>query len=201
VASRVFGVPENEVAADMRRKAKVLNFGILYGMGVTALKDNLKTDRKEAEIFYANYFKEFPTIAGYLESVKQYAREHGYTETLFGRRRQFQAILSKIPFVKAMAERMAINAPIQGSAADIMKLAMIHSEDMLKKAGLHSDARLLLQIHDELVYEIKDELIDKASKVIQEAMENCIPKKFLDKLETIPFTVSVASGKRMGDAK
>ena len=202
VAMKVFGVKEEDVTHDMRRRAKVINFGILYGMGVNALRTNLGTDRKEAQIFYDNYFAQFPTIAAYLESIKDFAKEHGYTETLFGRKRYFPGIRSSIPFIKAMAERMAVNAPIQGTAtADIIKIGMKKAEDDLAKAGLLDDARLLLQVHDELVYEIKEDKIKEATKIIENAMRQAIPREFLANLEPVPLEVSSSFGATWGELK
>ncbi len=195
VAMKVFGVAEKDVTADMRRRAKVINFGILYGMGVNALKTNLGTDRKEAQIFYDNYFAQFPTIAAYLESIKTFAKEHGYTVTLFGRKRYFPAIKSPLPFMRAMAERMATNAPIQGTAtADIIKIGMRKAHDDLEKAGILDKARLLLQVHDELVYEIKEDVKDEAMKIIENAMKNAIPPEFLKNLDPVPLLVSSGVG-------
>ncbi|MFA6514740.1 MAG: DNA polymerase [Candidatus Paceibacterota bacterium] len=202
VAMKVFGVSEEDVTHDMRRRAKVINFGILYGMGVNALKENLGTDRKEAQIFYDNYFAQFPTIAGYLESIKNFAKEHGYTETLFGRKRYFPGIKSPIPFIRAMAERMATNAPIQGTAtADIIKIGMKKADDALRKASLINDVRLVLQVHDELVYEIKKEKKDEATRIIEEAMKNAIPDEFLEGKEKVPLLVSAVLGKNWGELK
>jgi len=194
VASFVFGVPEDEITKDMRRKAKVINFGIVYGMGVNALKSNLGGTRAEAQEFYDNYFKTFPKVAKYFEGVKKDARENGYTQTMFGRRRHFKGLASSIPYIRAMAERMAINAPIQGSAADIIKIAMKKADDEIKKEGLNDKVHLLLQIHDELIYEVEDKELDKAKKIIKNAMEY-----FPD--ISLPLTVNVTSGKRWGEMK
>lgn len=178
VAARVFNVKENEVTPSMRRKAKVINFGILYGMGVNALRANLGegTSREEAQEFLNAYFNTFTRLAEYLEETKAYAREHGYTVTMFGRRRSFPGITSGAPFIRAAAERMAINAPVQGTAADVMRLAMIAVDDYLTKHKQESAAHMLLQVHDELVFEIKD---DKLKTIIPElvaAMENVLTK-------------------------
>lgn len=202
VAMKVFGVKEEDVTHDMRRRAKIINFGMLYGMGVNALRQNIGTDRKEAQIFYDNYFAQFPNIVAYLDSIKNFAKEHGYTETLFGRKRYFPGIKSPIPFIKAMAERMAINAPIQGTAtADIIKIGMRKAEDDLKKAGILEDVRLLLQVHDELVYEIKEDKLKQAMKIIENAMRNAIPSEFLENLEPVPLEVSASYGKTWEDLK
>lgn len=202
VAMKVFGVKEQDVTHDMRRRAKIINFGMLYGMGVNALRQNIGTDRKDAQIFYDNYFAQFPSIVGYLDGIKKFAKDHGYTETLFGRKRYFPGMRSPIPFIKAMAERMAINAPIQGTAtADVIKIGMKKANDELKNAGILDDVRLLLQVHDELVYEIKEDKVDQAVKIIEKAMKNAIPSEFLANLEPVPLEVSWDVGKTWGDLK
>lgn len=202
VAMKVFKVKESEVTHDMRRRAKVINFGILYGMGVNALRANLGTDRKEAQIFYDNYFAQFPTIANYLESIKNFAKDNGYTQTLFGRKRYFPGINSPLSFIKAMNERMATNAPIQGTAtADIIKIGMnkVHLE--LKKAKILDKVRLVLQVHDELIYEIKKDVLESAMKIIESAMKNVIPVQFLENIKPVPFEVSSSFGSNWGDLK
>lgn len=202
VAMKVFGVAEEDVTTDMRRRAKVINFGILYGMGVTALSQNLNSNRKEAQVFYDNYFKQFPTIAQYLESIKIFARNHKYTKTLFGRKRYFPAINSPLPFMKAMAERMATNAPIQGTAtADIIKIGMKNVEKELEKEGLLGEVRMVLQVHDELVYEIKEELLEKAERIIKNGMIKAIPEEFLTEMTPVPLEVSFGFGKNWGELK
>ncbi len=174
VASRVFGVKTEDVTREMRSKAKTINFGVMYGMGVTALQQNIKSDRKEAQNFLNQYFETFKGLAEYLNKTKIEANLQGYTETFFGRRRYFEGIQSKIPFIKAMAERMAINAPIQGTEADVIKLAMIKIDEYLVKEKLENDAKLLLQVHDELVIEIRENVIDKIAPKIKEIMESII---------------------------
>lgn len=136
VAAHVFGVKEAEVTKDMRRKAKVINFGIIYGMGINALKENLGGTREEAQKFYDAYFTNFPAIGAYFDRVIKDARKKGYTETYFGRRRSFEGIRSSIPYIRAAAERMAMNAPIQGTAADVIKIAMKKAHDELEKNDL-----------------------------------------------------------------
>ncbi|MFA6355050.1 MAG: DNA polymerase [Candidatus Paceibacterota bacterium] len=202
VAMKVFSVSEEEVTADMRRRAKVINFGILYGMGVTALTANLNTNRKEAQIFYDNYFKQFGTIADYLESIKVFARKNGYTKTLFGRKRYFPAINSPLPFMRAMAERMATNAPIQGTAtADIIKIGMKKVEKELIKNNVINDAQIVLQVHDELVYEVKEEKKDMIIKIIKKGMIEVIPEEFMLNLNPVPLDVKVGIGKNWGELK
>lgn len=196
VAAQVFKVPAEKVDKEMRRKAKVINFGILYGMGVNALRANLKTDRKEAQLFYDEYFATFSTLADYLDNVKAETAKRGYTETFFGRRRYFEGINSKLPFVRAMAERMAINAPIQGTGADIIKIAMIEIDKYIAKEGIENDVRMLLQVHDSLVFEIKKESVKKFSEKIQEIMKNILPP---EKTEGVPLTTNASAGPNWGE--
>ena len=177
----------------MRRKAKVINFGILYGMGVSALKQNLGTDRAEAQKFYNDYFEKFSGLAEYLNKTKADAQRKGYTETFFGRRRYFEGINSKLPFIKAMAERMAINAPIQGTNADIVKIAMKRIDD-----EIGDDAYLILQVHDELVYEIKEEKAKEVTEKIKKIMESIIDPK---DIQGIKLIANSAIGKNWGELK
>ena len=174
VASAVFKVPQAEVTAGMRRQAKVINFGIIYGMGVLALKQNLGSTREEAQTFLNDYFSTFSTLAKYLNGVKSETARRGYTETLFGRRRYFEGINSTVPFIKAAAERMAINAPIQGTEADIIKLAMIHIDRYLQENKLENTVFPLLQVHDELIYEIRKDEAERIAPEIQKIMESIV---------------------------
>lgn len=202
VASFVFGVSVDKVDAEMRRKAKVINFGIIYGMGVSALRKNLGGTRIEAQKFYDNYFDQFSGVRDYLEEVKVFATKHGCTETLFGRRRYFPNINSRIPFLKNMAERTAINAPIQGTAtADIIKLAIRYAEDDLEKANLLDKAHLVLQIHDELVYEVEEDSLEKTEKVIKNAMQTVLERSYLHYKTDIPLIVHAGSGNNFGEVK
>ncbi len=203
VASRVFGVLEKDVTQEMRRKAKVINFGILYGMGVTALQQNLGGTRKEAQVFYDSYFASFPSIAGYMESIMEFAKTNGYTETLFGRRRYFGALKSPLPFMRAMAERAAGNAPIQGTAADAIKLAISDADHALREAGLIDHAHLVLQVHDELVYEVEEKFVEKVSVVVERAMQDVIKKRleFLKDKKDVPLEVHVVVGDNWGELK
>lgn len=196
VAARVFKVPKEEVDKGMRIKAKTINFGILYGMGVTALQRNLGTDRKEAQEFYNEYFATFTGLAGYLDIIKAEAERKGYTETMFGRRRYFTGFKSPLPYVRAQAERMAINAPIQGTQADLIKIAMRNIDDYIKKEGHENKINLILQVHDELVFEIKEELADKAARSFKELMENAIPK---DMTSGVPILAEAHIGDNWGE--
>ncbi|HEY4505466.1 MAG TPA: DNA polymerase [Candidatus Paceibacterota bacterium] len=178
VASEVFEVSPEKVTKEMRIKAKVINFGVMYGMGVTALQKNIGTNREDAQKFLDEYFHKFSGLAEYLEKIKRETEQKGYTETFFGRRRYFPDIHSKLPFMKASAERMAVNAPIQGTEADIVKLAMIEIDKFLDKRDLKKEVKLLLQVHDELVYEIKEKTIESVAPEIKKIMESIIePKK------------------------
>jgi DNA polymerase-1 len=195
VASRVFGVSEDAVTPEMRRKAKVINFGILYGMGVNALRANLGegTSREEAQEFLNAYFNTFTRLAEYLEETKAFARKHGYTLTRFGRRRHFPGISSTAPFIRAQAERMAINAPVQGTAADIMRIAMNEIYAYLKKEDAFDEVRMLLQVHDELVFEIKKgPKRDSHLRAIAGIMEGVLSGD-------VPIKVSAAIGPNWGE--
>jgi DNA polymerase-1 len=179
----------------MRRRAKVINFGILYGMGVTALQQSLGSTRGEAQDFYDEYYAAFPRLSAFMDETISKAGKLGYTETLFGRRRYFDGIKSPIPFVKAAAERMALNAPFQGTAADLFKLSMLKVDEYLQK-----DKRgyLLLQVHDELVFEIQEDAVAEVSVVLKELMEGVISEK--DR-KGIPITVEGKVGKNWGEMK
>jgi len=192
VASRVFNVPESEVTKDMRRQAKVINFGIIYGMGVNALKTNLNTTREEAQKFHDNYFATFPKIREYFDNVISGAYKNGYTETLFGRRRYFPELKSQLPFMRAGAERMAMNAPLQGTAADFVKLAIISVNKELQKLKIIDKVHLLLQIHDELMFEVEDGVVKEIATVIDQAMEG------VGKMR-VPLTVHFDISERWGE--
>jgi len=198
VASQVFGVPFEKVDKDMRRKAKVINFGILYGMGVSALQKNLGTDRKEAQTFYNDYFKTFSRLAEYLEETKASAGKLGYTETLFGRRRYFEGITSSLPFIRAQAERMAINAPIQGTQADVIKIAMVKIDEYIQKNSLRDSMKLLLQIHDEVIYEVDVDMVEKVAEDVKKIMERALDGK---DTKGVPVIANASSGKSWGELK
>ena len=196
VAAQVFHVAPEAVDYEMRRRAKLINFGILYGMGVNALRAQLDSTTAEAHAFLEEYFSTFKTLSEYLESTRGFARKHGYTETLFGRRRQFPEMKSSLPYVRAQAERMAINAPIQGTEADIIKLAMTRVDEMLAKEKALADAYLLLQVHDELVYEIRREREKELGTEIQKIMESVLPAT---ETRGVPIIVTMKSGATWGD--
>lgn len=198
VAAQVFGVEHEKVTKDMRRQAKIINFGILYGMGVNALRENLGTDRQTAQEFLTAYFEKFKGLATYLDQTKGRAHQMGFTQTIFGRRRYFEGIKSKLPFIRAAAERMAVNAPIQGSQADIIKMAMRRIDDWIKKEKFEEDIRLCLQIHDELVYEINESVLLVAKTKIVDIMQNVLTQ---DLSLGVPIIANCNVGKNWGELK
>jgi len=200
VASQVFGVPETDVDYEMRRKAKVINFGILYGMGVNALKANLDkgVTREDAARYLAEYFKKFSGLALWVERTKLNAARDGFTETLFGRRRYFAGFKSPLPNIRSQAERMAVNAPIQGTQADIIKLAMVKADKLIEEKGWRTDAKLVLQIHDELVYEVAEKDAEAVAREICAVMESVVPK---GKLSGVPIVAEVSIGEDWGNLK
>ena len=203
VAAEVFNVSRDKVTKDMRRSAKVINFGMLYGMGVTSLRSALSeggqaVTREEAQSYYDEYFADFYELAGFLDAVKAAAYKQGYTETLLGRRRYHEAIRSNIPYIRSAAERMAINAPIQGTGADIVKLAMVRVDEWLRKEKLDRKVWLLLQVHDELVYEVEDALVKTVAPKIKELMESVVPPK---ESRGVPIVAEASVGQSWGEMK
>ncbi len=192
VASEVFNVAIDKITPEMRRRAKIINFGIIYGMGVNALRANIGCAREEAQMFYDEYFNDFKGVAEYLEKVKREACEKGYTETLFGRKRFFPEIKSPIEYIRKEAERMAVNAPIQGSAADFIKIAMVKIDKTLEDKKLKEKTKMLLQIHDELLFEIDDKIADEIAPFIAGIMENVYKSD-------IPIKVNAYIGKNWED--
>ncbi len=195
VASQVFGVPQSDVTKEMRRRAKVINFGILYGMGVNALRENLGTDRKEAQEFYNRYFETFDTLARYLEKTKESAMRTGYTTTYFGRKRFFPGMKSKLPFIRASAERMAINAPLQGTQADIIKIAMTRIHDLFS-AEFQNRAAIVLQIHDELIFEVDEDVVQVVAEKVKFVMENVLTRA---ETNGVPILISAEAGQNWGE--
>jgi DNA polymerase-1 len=183
-ASEIFGVPVKGMPPEIRRRAKAINFGIVYGISGFGLANQLGIGREEASAYIKKYFERFPGIRDYMESTKEFARENGYVETLFGRRIHIREIKSTNPSFRGGAERAAINAPIQGSAADIIRRAMIRVPDALAEKKLK--AKMLLQVHDELVFEAPGKECDETCKVVAAVME----KAALPALElSVPLTV------------
>jgi len=169
-ASEMFGVPVEGMPSEVRRRAKAINFGIIYGISAFGLANQLGIERSEAGEYIKKYFERFPGIKDYMEATKAEAKEYGYVKTIFGRRAHYPEIKSSNPQVRAFNERAAINAPIQGSAADIIRRAMVRMEPALEKAG--KKARMLLQVHDELIFEAAEADAGSIIPVIVEVMEN-----------------------------
>src|SRR6202041_2044413 len=159
-ASEIFGVPVKDMPSEVRRRAKAINFGIVYGISAFGLANQLGIPRSEADDYIRKYFERFPGIRNYMEATKEFARDKGYVETLFGRRIHVREIRSKIPGLRGGAERAAINAPIQGAAADVIRRAMVKLPPALIEAKLK--ATMLLQVHDELIFEAPDKDVEKA---------------------------------------
>jgi DNA polymerase-1 len=171
-AALVYHVPESEVTKEMRYKAKSVNFGIIYGQGAFGLADNLGISRTEAKEIIDNYKKEFSGITTYMNETVAFAQQHGYVETLLGRKRWLPDISSSNFTVRGFAERNAINTPIQGTAADMIKLAMIKVHDAIKKSGLKS--KMILQVHDELVFDALISEKEAMKAIIVEGMQNAL---------------------------
>ena len=192
-AAAIFGVKPEEVTKQMRRRAKSINFGLIYGMSVFGLTRYTDLTLAEAETFVKAYFQQFPGIKKYLDGIRKLAAQQGYVETLLGRRRYFPALQSKANVqVKNREEREAINAPVQGTAADIMKLAMLKIPPALEQAGLK--AKMLLQVHDELVFECPKSELKESAQVVQEVMEHAYPL-------SIPLSTEARYGENWGGTK
>ncbi|NKB81315.1 MAG: DNA polymerase I [Nitrospirales bacterium] len=190
-ASQVFGVPIEELDPLLRRKAKAINFGIIYGISPFGLARQLNIPQGEAAAYIEAYFQRYPGIQEYMEQTKQVCRERGYVETLFGRRCHILGINERNPAKRNFAERAAINAPIQGTAADILKRAMIRVPPALDQQGLSTKAHLLLTVHDELLFEVEEEALEHTTNVVKTVMESAhLPALSLD----IPLTVDVGHG-------
>jgi DNA polymerase-1 len=176
-AAKVWGVSIEEVDKDMRRKAKTVNFGIIYGISAFGLSQRVQIPRFEAKEIIDNYFEQFPGIKTYRDNTIGFARENGYVETIAGRRRNLRDINSRNATVRGFAERNAINAPIQGSAADMIKIAMIKVDEWLQKSSLNTT--MLLQVHDELVFNVPtnelEEVKSNVTRIMEEAMKLDVP--------------------------
>jgi DNA polymerase-1 len=192
-ARAIYGVDPESVTKNMRRHAKAINFGLIYGMSVFGLTRTTELTLSEAETFVKAYFEKFPGIKKYLDGIRKQAAKQGYVETLLGRRRYFPALQSKVNVqIKNREEREAINAPVQGTAADIMKIAMLKIPPALKAAGLK--AKMLLQVHDELVFECPKDEVQETARVVQETMANAYPL-------SIPLSTEARYGPNWGEMK
>ncbi|CDF81596.1 DNA polymerase I [Pseudomonas knackmussii B13] len=190
-AAEVLGIPLEEVTAEQRRRAKAINFGLIYGMSAFGLAKQIGVDRKEAQAYIDRYFERYPGVLAYMERTRVQAAEQGFVETLFGRRLYLPEIASKNAVMRKAAERTAINAPMQGTAADIMKLAMVAVDNWLQESGV--DARVILQVHDELVLEVREEQIEAVSAKLRELMGGAA------RLE-VPLIVETGSGSNWDEA-
>ena len=185
-AAKIYHIPESEVTPQLRSASKAINFGIMYGKGAYSLSKDLDVSVKEADAFLKTYLDTFPKVDGYMQDCIAHAKEKGYVETLFGRRRALPELASSNFQVRASGERMARNTPIQGTAADIIKLAMVHVWQRLRDEKLQ--ARLLLQVHDELIVEAPDSEVDTVRRILQEEMEHVVHY-------SVPLTTEVGTGK------
>ena len=190
-AAKIFGIPYDEVSGDQRRIAKTANFGIMYGISSFGLSQRLGISRSEAKKIIDDYFEAFPSVKTYIESTVTAARESGYVETIFGRRRYIPDINAKNAVARSLAERNAVNAPIQGTSADIIKLAMINVDRRIEEAGLKS--RMVLQIHDELLFDTCADEVEMLSSIVKEEMEHVTEL-------SVPLTVECNYGKNWLEA-
>ena len=186
-AAKVYGVAESDVTKDMRRAAKAVNFGIIYGQSAFCLSENIGVSRTEAKTIIDNYFTQYPAIKQYMDRSINFAKEHGYVETVMGRKRWLKDIYSANFTVRGYAERNAINMPIQGTAADMIKLAMITIHREMEKRNMRT--RMILQVHDELVFDVPVDEIDEARPLIKSCME-----KAMKLPHDVPVNVETGTG-------
>jgi DNA polymerase-1 len=191
-SARVFGVEPDLVSTEMRRRAKVINFGLLYGMEAFGLAQRLGIGREEAAEQMDAYFSQFPDVKQFMDGMVTMARRNGYTSTLFGRRRYLPELKSDNWRIRQMGERMALNAPVQGTAADIIKKAMIQLEAELVEAGM--ETQMLLQIHDELILESPPSEIEAAIDLTRQVMEHVVELH-------VPLTVDINTGNNLASVK
>ena len=189
-ASRVFNVPPDEVTSDMRRVAKTVNFGVIYGMSDYGLVQATDFSREEAAQFIASYFEKYPGIKDYIEATKSQARDLGYVQTVMGRRRYIPEIKSTNRQIRESAERMAINMPVQGTSADIIKIAMVALHREMENRGLRS--KMILQVHDELVFEVPPEELELMKELVAEIMPNALEL-------SVPLKIDIKVGKNWGE--
>jgi DNA polymerase-1 len=191
-AAIIFDVPIEDVTGEMRARAKTINFATIYGQGAHALSRQLKIDHAEARAFIARYFERFKGVRSYLDGMVEFAREHGYVQTVFGRRRYIPELREKNFSIRAFGERTAANSPIQGSAADLIKMAMIRIDAMLREQGFA--AKMLLQVHDELVFEAPPEEVFRLQALVRNEMENAATL-------SVPLVVDIGVGTNWVDTK
>ena len=184
-AAKIFNVEVEKVTRELRNRAKQVNFGISYGQTAYGLSQNLNISRAEAKEIIDSFFKQYPTLREFMDSNIEFARKHGYVKTIMGRRRYLRDINSENAIVRGSAERNAINAPIQGSAADMIKIAMIHIHEELKKKKYKT--KMILQVHDELVFDTLTSEIDQVKLLVADKMKNAIPMK-------VPIEIEIGVG-------
>ena len=192
-AAAIHGVPLGQVTKEMRRSAKEVNFGVLYGMGAHGLSWRAEIPHHEAQAFIDKYFREFSGVKKYIDDTLAFTKKEGYCETLFGRRRYIPELNSTNYQLRSAAERMAINHPVQGTAADIIKMAMIAVEKAIEKLA-NPKIKMILQVHDELVVEASEKFVGKISKTLKDVMENVVQLR-------VPVKVEVGSGRSWGEIK
>ena len=190
-ASEIFGIQPNEVTSDQRRVAKTVNFGVIYGISPFGLSEALDISPKEASVIIDHYFERHRGVRDYMDLTLQGARSRGYVTTLLGRKRPIPEIHSSNSNIRMQAERMAINAPVQGTAADLIKIAMINIWKRLKESGLKTS--MILQIHDELLFEVPEDEVETASRLIKEEMEGALSL-------SVPLQVEIGHGRNWAEA-
>jgi DNA polymerase I len=190
-AALIAGVPEDEVSSEMRYRAKAINFGVIYGMGARALAKQIKVKVREASQFIDSYFRTYPGVREYIDTCHETARKTGAATTLLGRRRLLQEITSDSPRIRSFMERIAVNTPIQGTAADLIKLAMMRVDQQLRERQLES--LLLLQVHDELLLEVPKSELQQTTDLVREAMETVMTL-------SVPLVVDIHTGDSWADA-
>ena len=191
-ASQVFNTPIEYVTPEQRKRAKAVNFGIIYGMGDFSLATDIKVSKKQAGEYIQSYFEKYPNVDAYLKNTVEQAKKDGFVTTLYGRRRYIPDLKSSKAMLRKFGERVAMNSPIQGTAADIIKIAMVNTEKALLDSGI--DARLILQVHDELIVEANKNCVEKAKEILQYEMENAV------KL-SVPLTVEIQNGNTWYECK
>ncbi len=190
-ASEIFGVPMEQVTPTMRREAKVINFGIIYGMSAYGLSQQLGTEPKVAQVYIEEYFKKYTGVQAYIQKSLEEARSKGFVTTLLHRRRYLPELNSQNLSIRQASERMAINTPLQGTAADIIKVAMIRIQNRLEELALST--KMILQVHDELVFEVPEHELHKTLPMIQKEMETVMAL-------AVPLKVSISVGKNWAEA-
>jgi len=190
-ASELYGVSLDKVTSEMRRTAKTVNFGVIYGISAFGLSEALNIDRRDAEKYIRQYFDRHPGVRDYIKNILAVAKEKGYVKTLFGRKRPVPELNSHNKNIQQQGERLAVNSPIQGTAADIIKIAMIHISENLRNQKLN--ARMILQVHDELLFEVPEPELKTVLEIVRNNMENVV-------MLSVPIKVDIGYGKNWAEA-